>query len=271
MSRRRDADDDVSLFPFLSVIACVIGVLTLLISTLALAQMDNSVVADAEQYQKARKEHSAAEEELAELRRRIEQEETDASRQARQQREQINLTKEQLDKLREELEKAEALLREKQEIKIVIPEIEPEQQETVEDLQQQLAQAREEIAQLEKEIRERNLPPEESEVSVLPGGSGSNMNPYFVECDADSIVLHTQDPPLRIRAAEMVSHKQFIELLKQVAGDRKGTLLFLVRSDGLDTYRRARSLADTNEIPHGKLPVVGEGRIDLGYFNEARN
>ena len=37
MARRpRTDDDDVSLFPFLSIIACVIGVLTMMIATLAL-------------------------------------------------------------------------------------------------------------------------------------------------------------------------------------------------------------------------------------------
>ena len=49
MGRRRDREDtDVSLFPFLSILACIIGVLTLLISTLALSQMDSDVVVQAD-------------------------------------------------------------------------------------------------------------------------------------------------------------------------------------------------------------------------------
>jgi hypothetical protein len=57
MARRRNAEDEgVSLFPFLSIIACVIGVLTLLISTMSLAQMGTEDVASLEQYEKIQRE-----------------------------------------------------------------------------------------------------------------------------------------------------------------------------------------------------------------------
>ena len=57
MGRRRDREDtDVSLFPFLSILACIIGVLTLLISTLALSQMDSDVVVQAEEYESVESE-----------------------------------------------------------------------------------------------------------------------------------------------------------------------------------------------------------------------
>ena len=47
MGRRRKSDaESVSLFPFLSILACVIGVLTLMITALALGQMDTEEVAD---------------------------------------------------------------------------------------------------------------------------------------------------------------------------------------------------------------------------------
>ena len=70
MARRpRENDDDVSLFPFLSIIACVIGVLTMMISTLALAQMGTDEdVALIEAHEKATRDLSAAEEDVAGLR-----------------------------------------------------------------------------------------------------------------------------------------------------------------------------------------------------------
>ena len=40
--RRRSAEETVSLFPFLSILACVIGVLTLMITAMALGQMEES-------------------------------------------------------------------------------------------------------------------------------------------------------------------------------------------------------------------------------------
>ncbi len=68
MARRpRDNDDDVSLFPFLSIIACVIGVLTMMISTMALAQMDTKDVALIEEYESTSRKLTEAEAAVAEL------------------------------------------------------------------------------------------------------------------------------------------------------------------------------------------------------------
>ena len=72
MARRpRDNDDDISLFPFLSIIACVIGVLTMMISTLALAQMDNEDVAVIEAYENAVNATAAADDEIERLKREL--------------------------------------------------------------------------------------------------------------------------------------------------------------------------------------------------------
>ena len=44
MARRRKKSITVSLFPFMSILACVIGTLTLMLTAMALGQMDNEVV-----------------------------------------------------------------------------------------------------------------------------------------------------------------------------------------------------------------------------------
>jgi len=49
----------VSLFPFLSILACVIGTLTLLITALALGQMDNDAVASAEEFERKQQQLEA--------------------------------------------------------------------------------------------------------------------------------------------------------------------------------------------------------------------
>ena len=82
MGRRPATDDnDVSLFPFLSILACVIGVLTLMISALALMQMDDDVVVRAEEYDstiaeldRQRASHSALERQLADRRDQLDSE-----------------------------------------------------------------------------------------------------------------------------------------------------------------------------------------------------
>ena len=53
--RPRTNDDEISLFPFLSIIACVIGVLTMMIATLALAQTDTPDVAQIENFEQDKK------------------------------------------------------------------------------------------------------------------------------------------------------------------------------------------------------------------------
>ena len=52
MARRRKKSITVSLFPFMSILACVIGTLTLMLTAMALGQMDNEVVYSAERYKK---------------------------------------------------------------------------------------------------------------------------------------------------------------------------------------------------------------------------
>jgi DNA-binding NtrC family response regulator len=103
---------------------------------------------------------------------------------------------------------------------------------------------------------------------MLPGGSGLGFEPVFVECAAGSIVLHTTKEPQRIRRADLATEKAFISLLDQVAESQKKSVIFLVRDDGLSTYRTVRDLATAHEARHGKLPVIGQGRLNLGYFTD---
>ena len=63
-----------------------------------------------------------------------------------------------------------------------------------------------------------------------------------------------------------MTDKDFIALMEKVANGTNDSLVFLVRSDALSTYRTARRLCTDREIRNGKLPVVGSGRIDLSHF-----
>ena len=78
--------------------------------------------------------------------------------------------------------------------------------------------------------------------------------------------MHTVDPPKLIRAADMVNDKDFIALLETVANGVNDSIVFLIRGDGLSTYNAARKLCTDRDIRNGKLPVVGNGRIDLSHF-----
>ena len=73
--RHRDDDDDISLFPFLSIIASVIGVLTMMIASLTLAQTRTSDVAadleKIEEFEDAQREIEDAENRIESLKKKI--------------------------------------------------------------------------------------------------------------------------------------------------------------------------------------------------------
>ncbi len=127
--RPRPNDDDISLFPFLSIIACVIGVLTMMIATLALAQTDTPDVALIEKFEQTQKELAQAEERIEELKREIAVSNS-AALELQDQKKQLNMTVEELQSLLEELEQVERELAEQQKVEIVIPPIDAKARET---------------------------------------------------------------------------------------------------------------------------------------------
>jgi hypothetical protein len=263
MARRpRDNDDDISLFPFLSIIASVIGVLTMMIATLALAQMDTKDVALIDEYESTSRELTAEEAAVAELQKIIDDR---IGPDAATLRDDLKKNEKELTQLLKELQKVQEQLKEQEKVKVVIPQLDPAQRESVASMQGELDSLQEELAQLEKELSER-AEASQTRTSILPGGSGVNFTPHFVECAAGSIVMHTIDPPKLIRAADMVNDKEFIALLEKVANGVNDSIVFLIRSDGLSTYYAARKLCTDRDIRNGKLPVVGNGRIDLSHF-----
>lgn len=258
--RPRTNDDDISLFPFLSIIACVIGVLTMMIATLALAQTDTPDVAQIESFEQDKKALDRTKSRIEQIKLEISD-----SLKLREQQKQNTTSKAEIAKMLTELDAIEKELAEQKKIKIVIPKLDPKARETAAEMQAQQAQLEEEIAQLEKDLKDRK-DRSEANVTVLPQGSGLNFKPHFVECASGAFVMHTQTPPKRIRAANAAKAQEFIALMELVANGKNDSIVFLVRSDGLATFRTLKSLCDKRSIRNGKLPVVGQGRIDLSAF-----
>lgn len=268
MARRRSSDDDISLFPFLSIIASVIGVLTMMIATIALSQTDTPDVALIEKHEQIKQELTKTEEQLEKLKREISVSHA-AVLELREKKQLLSLTVQELEQLLQDLEQVEKELAEQQKATIVIPQLDPKMRETVADMQAAQQQMAEEIAQLEKDLSERQ-DRSEAQVTILPQGSGRSYTPFFAECAADSVVLHHLQEPKRIRTAEVVKDADFIKLLETVANSKDGSIIFLLRSDGLATYRVCKKLCDDRNLRSGKIPVVGKGRIDLSVFAQPK-
>jgi len=273
MARRRPVDDDdVSLFPFLSIICAIIGVLTLMIAAVTLGQMNQDdvkeVVENAIAMAQIKKELASAEDVVTEMTIQLEKEQAKLLNQAGSRQNELVKSRAELEALIKQLAEVQKKSEAQKKIKIVIPEVPQGQRETVEDMQTQLGAIRERLAVLQRDLDEKKKPPEEAQVSILPGGSGLSFKPNFIECTASAIVLHTEEPPLTIRNAEVAANAKFVALLEKVANSPNQTVIFLLRSDSLATYRMVKKQCDDNNVSNGKLPAEGNVRHDLRQFRD---
>jgi len=271
MARRIPVEeDDISLFPFLSIIAAVIGVLTLMIAAVTLGQMNQDDVKEAVENAIAmdlvQKELAETKEAVAELKLQLDKDKAELLESANARQNQVVKSRAELEALLKQLAEVQKDIEEKKTITIVIPEIPKGQRETVADLQNQLTAIKERLALLKIELAKKEKPPEEAQVSILPGGTGFSFKPNFVECTADAVVLHTEDEPVTIRTAEVVANKKFVALLEKVANSENQIITFVLRSDSVRTYRMVKKLCDDNEVRNGKLPAPGNGRLDFSQF-----
>lgn len=236
----------------------------MMIATLALAQTDNSDVARIEAYEKTQIQLVRIEQQIRQMQQQLES--THSSiRTFQQQRNEIALINEQLEKLRTEIERVDQTLAARQRVEIVIPPIDPAAKDTLAELRDTQARLKRSIAQLKRNLADRQIT-SEATVSILPQGTGTDLEPYFVECAAEAIVMHHLDPPKRIRSGQGTTDEDFLKLLETVANGVDDSIVFLVRNDGLAVYRACQKLCDERQVRHGKLPVIGKGRIDLSAF-----
>ena len=267
MARRRPSsnDDEISLFPFLSIVACVIGVLTMMIATLALAQTDAPDIAEIEKHESLQKKIEETKEAIKALEQKIAVS-SKASLHLRETQKALAMSAQELEAMMKQIEEIDAQLAELRMTPIVIPELDPALRETMEDLNDQLAATKEAIAQLELDLKKRKDVPTESNVTILPQGSGLTFVPHFIECDAGALVMHNLPKPKRVRLADAAKDKDFVALMNLVAKGKDDTIVFLIRDDGLGTYYTLRNMCNRNSVRNGKIPVVGNGRIDLSVF-----
>jgi|GEM_PF-846441 len=265
--RKSGGDDDVSLFPFMDIITTVVGILTLMIAAVAMEQMDTQDVALIEAYENTQAEIKKQEQQQQEMQKLIDEKIGPTAALTRQQ---MEATEKEIQEIARKIEEAQKELEKQKAVKIVIPTLDPSKRESVSSMQAERKALAEQLAQLEKDIEGRkDAPP--ANVSILPGGSGLNFTPHFVECQDGALVLHDLKPPKTIRTANMAADKDFLSVLEQAANNSANTVVFLIRSDGLNTYHAARKFCTDRDIPNGRLPVVGTGKIDLSYFTDKQN
>lgn len=297
MARRKKKKQEISLFPFLDILACVIGNLILIITAVVLESVDTDKLADLFQYEAIQKQ---TEENLATIRgleERLEKLKQDS-----------NSSDSRVQKAQQQLVEAERAQREaKGRLLDVPPPPPPPDDEDTAELKKRNLEIQEIIAEMkriEAKIADKKKKPDQT-ISILYAnkGRGGVRRPFFVEVKKDNLVLlpneldyknlFDTEKPIKVPVAKMAGDKSFKKLLDYVLTHlgktgllrrRRDTIItFLVRPEGVNSYRVAKKVVDqyekTNEkrlvvgvLPNGapvldalsgKAPLPGEGKILL--------
>lgn len=289
MARRQKKKQEVSLFPFLDILACVIGNLILIITAVVLEQVDTKPVADAAEYEAKLVKVKEQEQQIEVL-----------EKQLAEMRQETASTSVELEKIEEQIESAEEKLREAKSQVAKIPKapppIDPALLQEKKLREDKLRELQEEMTKIKADIAERQKKPEQS-ISLLPGkiaglAGGTPSKAVFVEINKEGLVIFPEQPlwpekqPLVIKAADIGKDAALGKLLAAVLADDAAIVTFLMRPDCLDIYNSVRgrfeAFQKANEAKlkspidpkdpnsplqlrklYGAVPLPGEGVLDF--------
>lgn len=273
--RAKSSGGSVNLFPFLSILICIIGCLTLIIVVINLIAMNKGEgktpdeVERAREYMAVKQAQEKEREELDKLRQLIEN--------LIQQNREILASRDKLVTLKKMLENQEEIDKSREELIAKHNILQATNKKLVADE----TFLQEEIKKKEEELSKRAEPPKPAALQVRPSGSSATTRPHFVEVSDRGLYIHrslSKDPPV-IPVASLNQNKDFIDFLNQIAAEPYNRLIFLVRGTpgAVKTLREASGVVaafnrstGTDIIP-GRLPLPGEGKIDLQLFGRYLN
>ena len=271
MARRQKKKQEISLFPFLDILACVIGNLILIITAVVLESVDTDKLADLfqnEAIQKQTEENLETIRKLEESLEKLKQESISSDSRVQ--------------KAQQQLVEAERAQREaKGRLLDVPPPPPPPDEEDTAELKKRNLEIQEIIAEMkriEAKIADKKKKPDQT-ISVLyeNKGRGGVRRPFFVEVTKNDVVLlpnkldyknlFDTEKPVKIPVASISSDKSFKKLLDYVLTHlgktgllrrRRDTIItFLVRPEGVNSYREAKKVVDQYEKTNEKRLVVG--------------
>ena len=257
----------LSLFPFLSILACLSGALIVIIAALSALQankMSGSVAKDnplAEQYMKLQQQNH----DLLDMVEKVEQ----TKRYQRQ-----------LAVLEEQNVAVLNILNGSKKADVVNAAL----QRAVENLVKQIEEIKldqdvekKKIDALKKEIAERKIDPETKRpINVKPAGSGvvGNRRLYVLEASGGTLIAYRHnEPELRIAQGTIGLDTSYNEYLRGAALNRNlgsdGLMLFLVRPNGQEAWRKGAGWAESKFLLKTvKVPIPDKGIMDLSLFEK---
>lgn len=266
MARIAQSDHSPSLFPYLSVLLCIIGVLFLGVVVVSTGQLSLKKTIARNQgmwkeYQALRQQRERAEEEARML-------------QALRDQEKANLVD--VASLRHEVENLETLAADSRRRGEQLLQIQAE----ISRLEAAAADKRRQAGELTKTRDDRLLAaktaPKPGNVKIVGTARMSDLDqgkqeapprPLFLECRGNNVILRPEGTV--VPGGELDKSSVFQERVGRAERERdQGTVLvLLIRSDGVKTFDRANKILSGRNLRYGYLPIPGSGDIDLSAFN----
>ena len=267
--KRKRKELTVSLFPFLSILACVIGSITLMISSAVLSQIDPGAVGEAEarvaEEQALGREFVALQEKLATAQTVLDEFKTLDTHLTKNK---TTLTAKEADYEKIQAELNALIGNHPARAKLLAQTTAFEQR--IEVLQPQLKETLDKIASLQKMIAEQKAErPRVGKVVVRPSGSGQKgkVKPLFVDCTEEGLMIHDgASDPWKVGRGAIAKDSRYISFLKSEAAKKKRTIVFLVRFNAIPVFAAAEKAANTHGMRNGRIPVQGLGELDLSHF-----
>lgn len=261
--RRRREDTAVALFPFLSVLACVIGTLTLLLSALAVGHMGGSSAEEiwlSERLQTAEIFLAGGRARLEELEAQL----ADHSERARREQE--------LGRRLEGLGLEPELSLEELEERVSLEMQAKEFEERRGQLRQEHLALIERVRRKSVELEDRETRRAGAPIIIDPSGVGRDQVPYLVLCAADYVELFflSGDTYGRFPVDQLEYEPDFKRFLKRVGVISDALVIFMIRPDGMKTYSTASRIADKLSVRNAKLPLPGTGELDFSLLRGAK-
>lgn len=258
---RSDPGSEVSLFPFLSVLACVIGVLTLAIAALSISHLrsgrDPEEVARADEYVRMERQMREERELLERLRREVEEAKgiEEELQRLRPQATQSapDISKEEVERLRRLLEDLKKQM--------------ADRSEAAERLKEEIARLEALLKELEADLETRQAALKGPAIMVKPGEAGRGKKYFFAEATREGLVLHGPGAKWRVPLKEIEKSKAFDSLCDSVKKAGQAVLVLLIRGDGIEAFQKAERAAQKAGVTVGRLPLVGQGPVDLSEFS----
>ena len=267
MARRAREDPQVSLFPFMSILACLIGILTLMISVSM--QINQKQVGQSEEEVERAKSNKKLKDEAVKLEKEIKKLQEKAEKELKAQSE--------MQKLEQQIK----VLTSKKEDLPDAPEMTPEElqqiivlvnKETV-DIKKEQPELKAELARLKAELAKlKDIPPPKDIVKISPPKLGSSIprNLWFIECNSTGLVIRgPDDKQTLVSTAAIPNNLEFLETLTKVErmGQTQAMVVYLMRKDGRLAYDWAAGIAETKfKVRAGRIPIAHDAPIDLSAF-----